>query len=135
MYQVMNAILRSKKDKTKVTLIFANITVNDILLHNELQELEAKYPDRLSIYYVLNNAPEGWTGGVGFITADMIRSKLPAPGECNTLHDCHLIRQQWPMRAVTAISHQQRSSCVCTYTCTAVVDSRCMSCTSVKPSG
>lgn len=90
MYQVMNAILRSKRDKTKVTLIFANITVNDILLHNELQELEAKYPDRLSIYYVLNNAPEGWTGGVGFITADMIRSKLPAPGECNTLHYCHL---------------------------------------------
>ncbi|KAF4306081.1 putative NADH-cytochrome b5 reductase protein [Botryosphaeria dothidea] len=32
-------------------------------------------------HYVLNNPPEGWTGGVGFVTADMIKSKLPAPAK------------------------------------------------------
>lgn len=81
MYQVLNAILKNKKDKTKVSLIFANLSVNDILLRNELAELEQAHPDRLSIYYVLNEAAEGWSGGVGFITPDMIHNNLPAPGE------------------------------------------------------
>ena len=34
---------------------------------------------RFKVHYVLNNAPEGWTGGVGFVTADMIKARLPAP--------------------------------------------------------
>jgi cytochrome-b5 reductase len=29
------------------------------------------------VYYVLNNPPEGWTGGAGFVTKEMIENKLP----------------------------------------------------------
>jgi cytochrome-b5 reductase len=35
----------------------------------------------LQVYYVLNKAPEGWTGGVGFVTAEMIQQHLPAPAD------------------------------------------------------
>ena len=34
---------------------------------------------RFSIYYVLNKPPEGWKGGVGFVSKDMITSHLPKP--------------------------------------------------------
>ncbi len=32
------------------------------------------------VYYVLNHPPAGWAGGVGHVTADMIRAHLPPPG-------------------------------------------------------
>lgn len=34
----------------------------------------------LQVYYVLNNPPEGWTGGKGFICAEHIQQHLPPPG-------------------------------------------------------
>ncbi|KAI8391668.1 uncharacterized protein BYT42DRAFT_557655 [Radiomyces spectabilis] len=78
MLQIIRAICRNPEDKTTVKLIFANVNEEDILLRKELDELAAKH-DNFSVYYVLNNPPEGWTGGVGFVTADMIREHCPAP--------------------------------------------------------
>lgn len=52
----------------------------DILLKQELDDLAAKH-DNFNVYYVLNNPPAGWTGGVGFVTADMIREHCPAPAK------------------------------------------------------
>ncbi|GJP77699.1 hypothetical protein CLOP_g8057 [Closterium sp. NIES-67] len=79
MFQVARAILENPSDRTKISLIFANVTADDILLKDELEALQKSAPDRLSIYYVLNEPPEGWTGGVGFVTRDMIKAHLPAP--------------------------------------------------------
>ncbi|KAF7725540.1 NADH-cytochrome b5 reductase [Apophysomyces ossiformis] len=78
MLQIIRAICRNPEDKTKVNLIFANVNEEDILLKKDLDELAAKH-DNFSVYYVLNNPPEGWKGGVGFVTADMIREHCPAP--------------------------------------------------------
>ncbi|KAJ5960863.1 Riboflavin synthase-like beta-barrel [Penicillium vulpinum] len=83
MLQVIKAIIRNRprnggNDTTKVDLIFANVNPEDILLKDQLEALE-KEDDGFRIYYVLNNPPEGWTGGVGFVTPDMIKERLPAP--------------------------------------------------------
>ncbi|OJJ96577.1 cytochrome b5 reductase family protein [Aspergillus aculeatinus CBS 121060] len=83
MYQIIKAIVRNRprnggNDNTQVDLIFANVNPDDILMKDELEQL-AKEDDRFRIYYVLNNPPEGWTGGVGFVTPDMIKERLPAP--------------------------------------------------------
>ncbi|KAI2725962.1 hypothetical protein CBS147332_2849 [Penicillium roqueforti] len=83
MLQVIKAIIRNRprnggNDTTKVDLIFANVNPEDILLKDQLEELE-KEDDGFRIYYVLNNPPDGWTGGVGFVTPDMIKERLPAP--------------------------------------------------------
>ena len=67
MWQVMRAIFKNPNDKTKVTLVFGNVTEDDILLKKELQELENTYPRRFKAFYVLNKPPEGWTQGSGFI--------------------------------------------------------------------
>lgn len=77
MYQIIKAIVRNRprnggNDNTQVDLIFANVNPDDILMKDELEQL-AKEDDRFRIYYVLNNPPEGWTGGVGFVTPDMIK--------------------------------------------------------------
>jgi cytochrome-b5 reductase len=79
MLQVIKAIIRGRAhgDTTKVDLIFANVNPEDILLKEDLDTLAAKDPG-FNVHYVLNNPPEGWTGGVGFVTADMIKEKLPA---------------------------------------------------------
>ncbi|XP_074271195.1 NADH--cytochrome b5 reductase 1 [Silene latifolia] len=79
MYQVSRAILENPSDKTKVHLIYANVTSEDILLKEELESLAKTYPDRFKVYYVLNQPPEGWTGGVGFVSKEMIKEHCPAP--------------------------------------------------------
>jgi len=71
MLQIIRAILKNPKDTTEIRLIFANVNADDILLREELDAL-ATIHKNFQIRYVLNNPPEGWTGGVGFISKDMI---------------------------------------------------------------
>ncbi|KAH7392433.1 hypothetical protein DE146DRAFT_662459 [Phaeosphaeria sp. MPI-PUGE-AT-0046c] len=80
MLQVIKAIMRgrSKGDQTEVDLIFANVNPEDILLKEDLDAIAAKDP-KIRVHYVLNNPPEKWDGGVGFVTADMIKAKFPGP--------------------------------------------------------
>lgn len=85
MLQIIRAIIRGREkgDKTKISLIFANVNQEDILLKEDLDSLLTdKY---CNIYYVLNNPPEGWNGGVGFVTAEMIKVseiRLIATNDC-----------------------------------------------------
>jgi cytochrome-b5 reductase len=79
MYQVARAILENPKDKTKISLIYANVTYEDILLKNDLDRFARDYPDQFKVYYVLNEPPTEWDGGVGFVTKDMIEKHCPPP--------------------------------------------------------
>jgi len=81
MFQVARAILENPNDNTKVHLIYANVTYEDILLKEELDNMAKTYPDRFKIYYVLNQPPENWNGGVGFVSKEMIQSHCPAPAD------------------------------------------------------
>lgn len=79
MYQLARGIFNNPKDKTKVTLIFGNVTEDDILLKKEFEELENTYPQRFRAFYVLNNPPKTWAGGKGFIDKDLLKTVLPEP--------------------------------------------------------
>jgi cytochrome-b5 reductase len=83
MWQLCRAIFKNADDKTKVTLIFGNVTEQDILLRKEFEELENNYPDRFRAFYVLDNASDGWKGGKGFITKDLLKEVIPGPKEEN----------------------------------------------------
>jgi len=72
MLQIVRAITENPEDKTEIDLIFANVNKEDILLKEDLDELAEKHSN-FRVHYVLNNPPEGWTGGVGFVSADMIK--------------------------------------------------------------
>ncbi|RDA95526.1 hypothetical protein CP533_5436, partial [Ophiocordyceps camponoti-saundersi (nom. inval.)] len=84
MYQLLRTIFSNPNDKTKVTLVFGNVSEEDILLRKELIELENTYPQRFRAFYVLDKAPKGkWSGATGFITKDLLKSVLPEPKDEN----------------------------------------------------
>ncbi|KAF4125187.1 cytochrome-b5 reductase, partial [Geosmithia morbida] len=83
MYQLIRAIFNNPADKTKVTLVFGNVTEEDILLKKELRELENRYPQRFRAFYVLDKPPSGWSGHSGFINKDLLKTVLPEPKESN----------------------------------------------------
>ncbi|GAB7348826.1 hypothetical protein MBLNU459_g7537t1 [Dothideomycetes sp. NU459] len=89
MLQITKAILRGRAagDRTQVDLIFANVNEEDILLREDLDRL-AREDSGFRVHYVLNNPPEGWTGGVGFVTPDMIKANLPPPSRDMKLLIC-----------------------------------------------
>jgi cytochrome-b5 reductase len=79
MYQLIHAVLRDPKDTTELSLIFGNITEQDILLREELEKKAAEHKKQFRVYFVLDKPNPGWEGGSGFITPDMISKHLPPP--------------------------------------------------------
>ena len=77
MLQIIKAIIRGRprnggNDTTEVDLIFANVNQEDILLKEDLDTL-AEEDKGFRVHYVLNNPPERWNGGIGFVTPEMIK--------------------------------------------------------------
>lgn len=85
MLQVVRAIVRGRAagDATQVDLIFANVTPQDILLKEDLDALVAE-DKGIRVHYVLDRPPAGWTGGVGYVTAEMITV-------CSSLRPCRVV--------------------------------------------
>lgn len=79
MYQLCRAIFNNPADKTKVTLVFGNVSEEDILLKKKFEELENTYPQRFRAFYVLDKAPKEWVGGSGHITKELLKTVLPEP--------------------------------------------------------
>ncbi|OAL01616.1 hypothetical protein IQ06DRAFT_272320 [Phaeosphaeriaceae sp. SRC1lsM3a] len=79
MYQLIRAICEDERDTTEVSLIFANRSEDDILLREELETFARRYPKNLKLWFMLDHPPADWQYGSGFVTADVIKSKLPAP--------------------------------------------------------
>ncbi|KAK3123632.1 hypothetical protein QOZ80_8AG0633870 [Eleusine coracana subsp. coracana] len=85
MYQVIQAVLRDQpEDTTEMHLVYANRTEDDILLRDELDRWAKEYPDRLKVWYVIDQVkrPEdGWKYSVGFVTEAILRENVPEGGD------------------------------------------------------
>ncbi|KAL8710160.1 MAG: hypothetical protein Q9220_005243 [cf. Caloplaca sp. 1 TL-2023] len=82
MYQLCRAIFSNPLDKTKVSLVFGNVSESDILLKHELQDLENTYPQRFKAFYMLDNPPDGWPeASTGYISKQLLKTVLPEPKE------------------------------------------------------
>lgn len=79
MYQLIRGIFNNPEDQTKVSLVFGNIYEKDILLREEFDKLEKDYPQRFKTFYTLDQAPDNWQYGKGFITKDLLKSIIPDP--------------------------------------------------------
>ncbi|GAA5864114.1 hypothetical protein JCM1840_000706 [Sporobolomyces johnsonii] len=88
MLQIIRAALKNPRDKTQLSLIYANVSHEDILLKAELDRLASEHPEQFKVYYVLNQPPEGWTGGVGFVNSEMIGKHLPAHADDSKMLLC-----------------------------------------------
>lgn len=81
MLQMIRDIMKDETDQTKVSLLFANISVDDILLRNELDGLAETHPSRFHVWYTVDKPPAGWKYSTGFISAEMIEKHLPGPAD------------------------------------------------------
>ncbi|PYH35108.1 putative cytochrome b5 reductase [Aspergillus neoniger CBS 115656] len=80
MFQLIRAICEDDKDTTEISLVYANRTEDDILLRTELEAFASAYPRSLKIWYMLDQPPNDWQYGKGYVTPDVMREKLPEPG-------------------------------------------------------
>ncbi|KAG6853536.1 hypothetical protein C0991_003393 [Blastosporella zonata] len=78
LYQVLTHALADKSNKTKFKLLFSNVTEQDILLREDIDALQKKYPNTLDVVYLLDKPESSWTGPTGFINAEVIK-KYVAP--------------------------------------------------------
>lgn len=79
MYQVIRAICEDEADTTEISLIYANRTEEDILLREELEKFARRYPKNLKIWYMLDQPPQKWKYGKGYVTSQVMAERLPAP--------------------------------------------------------
>ncbi|PXF40795.1 NADH-cytochrome b5 reductase 1 [Gracilariopsis chorda] len=101
MWQVFRAILSDPGDTTEISLVFANVTEDDVLLRDELDEI-ARTERRFSVYYVLNNPPSGWDGGVGFVTKDILEDRFGKPDDHTLVLMCGPPPMNKAMKAIVA---------------------------------
>jgi len=93
MYQIMSAILKDNKDQTKISMIFGNVSEDDMLLRPELLKLEKENKTSLSIFWLLDKAPSGWVEGAsnraaGYCSPELVQKHLPGPGDDTLILMC-----------------------------------------------
>jgi len=100
MLQVLRKICDDPKDQTKVSVVFCNLTEEDILLKDMLDGLVAKNKN-ISITYSVDNPKPSWSGAKGLITPDLIKAKMPKPSDDSLIMVCG------PPGFMTAVSGQK----------------------------
>ncbi|XP_025784121.1 NADH-cytochrome b5 reductase 2 isoform X1 [Puma concolor] len=88
MLQLIRHITKNPDDRTRMSLIFANQTEEDILVRKELEEVARTRPEQFSLWYTLDRPPVGWKYSSGYITANMIKEHLPPPGQSTFILVC-----------------------------------------------
>lgn len=80
MYQLMQAIDANPADKTKVTLLFANVTEKDILLKEAFDDMVKRKPEQFKVVNVIEKPEKSWKGLSGYVGQDALKKNLPMPG-------------------------------------------------------
>ncbi|CAN1120316.1 NADH-cytochrome b5 reductase-like protein [Linum perenne] len=71
----------------QVSLLYANVSPDDILLKQKLDYLATHYPN-LKVFYTVDNPTKTWKGGVGYISKEMALKGLPGPGDDTIIMVC-----------------------------------------------
>ncbi|KAI8372745.1 uncharacterized protein BYT42DRAFT_577860 [Radiomyces spectabilis] len=80
MLQIIRKVFEKSADsKTKITLLFANQTEEDILLKNELDTIAKEHPEQFKVVYAVEKPSEKFDGVKGYVTSDVIKQHLPSP--------------------------------------------------------
>ena len=62
-----------------VRIVYAAESHGDLAFVSALEGLKERFPQHIKYYLVLNKPPRGWTMGVGFVDAEVIRQRLWFP--------------------------------------------------------
>eukprot|EP00467_Chlorarachnion_reptans_P002830 CAMPEP_0114506276 /NCGR_PEP_ID=MMETSP0109-20121206/11339_1 /TAXON_ID=29199 /ORGANISM="Chlorarachnion reptans, Strain CCCM449" /LENGTH=293 /DNA_ID=CAMNT_0001684849 /DNA_START=137 /DNA_END=1018 /DNA_ORIENTATION=- len=86
MLQLIQEIVQDPEDNTKIYLLFANKSVDDILVRDYLEKAKkqaTKAGKTFNLWYTVDKAPKDidWKYSEGFVSKDMIAKHMPSPGE------------------------------------------------------
>ena len=72
--------------KLKHTMVYSNKTIGDVIFKRQLDELAAKFPDKLKLVYSITRDPNAASGGPnikpGRVTTQMLREVVPDWSGC-----------------------------------------------------
>jgi cytochrome-b5 reductase len=88
MFQLIQEVLNDPNDKTRLYLLFANQSEDDVLIRDLLEDLHDKHSDQFKLWFTLDRAAANWKYSEGFVNADMIREHLPPAGEDTLILSC-----------------------------------------------
>lgn len=63
---------------TRITLIYGNRGWDDIIFRDRLSRLLDEFGERLTVDHVFERPPQGWTGGQGLLSSDVLESRMRA---------------------------------------------------------
>ncbi|KUL85032.1 hypothetical protein ZTR_07755 [Talaromyces verruculosus] len=78
LYQLIQGVLDNPDDRTKMTLVFGVNTERDLLLREEFESYERKFPDRFKIVYTVSQPEDGSFVRKGHVTKELLEEVLPA---------------------------------------------------------
>ncbi|KAF3328522.1 NADH-cytochrome b5 reductase-like protein [Carex littledalei] len=70
-----------------LSLVYANVSPDDILLKAELDKLAASYPN-FKVFYTVDKPADNWRGGVGYVSKEMALKGLPSPSADSLILVC-----------------------------------------------
>ena len=81
MIQIIRGALKKPyvDDLVSLHLIYAAESYDELTYSNVLKHFVATSHGKFAVHFVVNTPPAGWTEGVGFVDADMLRGHMPAP--------------------------------------------------------
>jgi len=78
LYQLIDHALKDPTNRTRFTLLYANVTESDILLHDELSALQRAHPATFKVINTLDKPPvSGWSGASGHVSRELIQAHVP----------------------------------------------------------
>jgi cytochrome-b5 reductase len=97
MFQALHPLLKTPGETTKVHLIYGSLTVDDIMLKEDLDQFAKDYPDRFKVTYVVGSkaddksaAQKGWTGEMGWIDEEKVQRLAYPSSEDTAIWICGL---------------------------------------------
>jgi cytochrome-b5 reductase len=94
MLQLVRAAVENAADSARVTVVYANRSLEHIISLNQLEPLASMFPGRVKIHHVLSQASgdadrrELGSFEVGRLTKDLLATHLPAPSPSIAVFHC-----------------------------------------------
>lgn len=80
-YRSIRAICEDRTDITEISLVYANRSESDIPMRKQLDRFAETSDGKFKIYYMVDKPSEGWSGGVGFVSKQVMQERLPGSAE------------------------------------------------------
>ena len=94
--------------KVDMTLLFANKSIDDIILRDEIDGYAAKHSN-FKVVYSLDEAPEDWNGHVGHIDDNLLKQHLPEPADDTLIFLCGPPMMEFQLRkAILALGYEKK---------------------------